>query len=356
MQPARIQTSRELEALAPQEVHESLTASGMLRDPLAYMALHPEIGAFEQIGAERHYRYDCADGQLTGHGELVAVADGFLMQVSDAETRWPRVISARCPDVMRVRIAVDGGEWSSREGERPMLTEGPTTLVVIEPPDQPPAQVVFTGRQSMILLFIDRDALQALWKGREQELPALLQSFLAGTLKQTASRRLALKSDLLRCLEDLRRCDQEGLARTLFLRSKGFEIFCHVLKMLELDEGFGGADASLVTSRGVLRAQQILRQRFVSPPSLDDLAREVGVSRSSLCAGFRQIVGQSIGSYVQELRMEQALELLSDSSQPITEVAYSVGYCHQSSFTVAVQRRYGMSPSELRRSARPLER
>jgi AraC-like DNA-binding protein len=139
------------------------------------------------------------------------------------------------------------------------------------------------------------------------------------------------------------------------MRSKGFEIVCHILKMLQIDEGFGGADASLVTSRGVLRAQQILRQRFVSPPSLDDLAREVGVSRSSLCAGFRQIVGRSIGGYIQELRMEQALELLSDSSQPITEVAYSVGYCHQSSFTVAIQRRFGMSPSELRRSARPLE-
>jgi AraC-like DNA-binding protein len=355
LRPARLQVSPDPEALVPDEVIECLRAEVMLRDPCRYMELHPEIAAFEQFGAEHHYRFDCADGQITGHGELIALADGFLMQLSDAEARWPRVISVSSPDVLRIRISLEGSECCSRDGERAMTTEGPTVLVVLEPPAQPPTRVVFSGRQGMVQMFADREALQQLWNGREHELPGLLQAFLAGTMTQTASRRLPLKSDLLRCLDDLRRCDQEGLARTLFMRAKGFESFCHVLKMMEIEEGFGGADASLVTSRGVLRAQQILKQRFVAPPSLDDLAREVGISRSSLCAGFRQIVGQSIGGYIQELRMERALELLSDSSEAITEIAYQVGYCHQSSFTVAIQRRFGMSPSELRRSARPLE-
>lgn len=355
MDSARDQTSLDQERSAYLRRFEHLQAASMLREVRDLLALHPDIAAFEQVGGECHYRFDFADGQITGHGEMCAVTEGVFVQLTDAESHLPWVMRLSSPDVMRVRIASEGAESYFRDGERTMMTEGPSALIVIEPPDQPPARMTLTGRQKGVMFCADRQALQQLWRGRENELPALLQAFLGGTLHQTVVRRLSLRSDMLRCMEDLQRCEHEGLARTLFLRSKALEIFCQVLKMLEVDEGFGGADASLVTSKGVLRAQQILKQRFVAPPSLDDLAREVGVSRSSLCAGFRQIVGQSIGGYIQELRMEKALELLSDSAQPITEVAYQVGYCHQSSFTVAVQRRFGMSPSELRRSARPVE-
>jgi AraC-like DNA-binding protein len=352
---AKRQTGVDPAALVPDEVIIDMRVESFLCQVSGLMPVHPEVAAFEQVGEARHYRYDHADGQLVGHGEICGVSEGFFLQLTEAETRWPRVVSVSAPDVMRIRISLEGSEWSAREGERAVMSDGPTAVVVMEPPGQAPARMVWTGRHSMVCLYADRETLRDLWNGREHELPDLLQAFLAGTLPQTTSRRLTLKSDLLRCVEDLRRCEQEGLARTLFMRAKGFEIFCHILKAMEVDEGFGGADASQVTSKGVLRAQQILKQRFVNPPSLDDLAKEVGVSRSSLCAGFRQIVGQSIGSYIQELRMERALELLGDTAEPITEVAYKVGYSHQSSFTVAVQRRFGMSPSELRRSARQIE-
>lgn len=355
MQLAGARSGLEFRDLVPDRVFVNMRVATFLTEVGDRIAAEPYVAAFEQIGAECHYRCDFADGQILGSGELCCVSGGMLLQISDAETLWPRVVTVSSPNVMRVRISLEGSEMFSREGDPTVMTVGPTALVVLEPEGQPPAQMVFTGRQTMINLFADRDALEDLWRGREQELPGVLQAFLAGTLTQTATRRLPLKADLMRCLEDLRRCEHEGFARTLFMRSKGFEILCHIVKMLEIDESFGGADASLATSKGVLRAQQILKQRFVSPPSLDDLAKEVGVSRSGLCAGFRQIVGQSIFGYIQELRMEKARELLSETAEPITEVAYAVGYSHQSSFTIAVQRRFGMSPSELRRCGRPVE-
>lgn len=79
------------------------------------------------------------------------------------------------------------------------------------------------------------------------------------------------------------------------------------------------------------------------------LARRVGLSRSALCSGFRQILGQSVFDYVHGLRMQQALELLNERDASITQIAYAVGYNRASSFTVAVQRHFGATPSELRR-------
>src|SRR5690606_16075316 len=87
----------------------------------------------------------------------------------------------------------------------------------------------------------------------------------------------------------------------------------------------------------------------VNPPSLEALAREVGLSRSALCTGFRQILGQSVFDHIQELRMQQALALLNERGTSITQIAYAVGYKSAASFSVAVQRHFGATPTELRR-------
>jgi AraC family transcriptional activator of pyochelin receptor len=349
MEPARNQSDLEAGRSALLKRFEHLQPAPMLRETRDLLARHPDIAAFEQLGGECHYRFDFANGQITGCGEICGVTQGIFVQLTDAESNPAWVAKLGSPDVMRFRIASEGSESFSWDGERSVTTDGPSALIVIEPPDQPPAQMVVTGRQKTVMVCADRGALQQLWQGRENELPAVVQAFLGGSLTQTVIRRLSLKSDLLRCLEDLQRCEHDGLARTLFFRSKALEIFCHALKLLAVDEGFGGTDASRVTSKGVLRAQQILKERFVTPPSLDDLAREVGLSRSSLCAGFRQILGQSVYDYINDLRMQHALALLAERNASITQIAYAVGYNYPSSFSVAVQRRFGATPRELRR-------
>ncbi|WP_447763323.1 helix-turn-helix transcriptional regulator [Sphingopyxis panaciterrae] len=159
---------------------------------------------------------------------------------------------------------------------------------------------------------------------------------------------------MLRTLEDLRNCVLDGRGRRLVIRSKAIEILCHAFDALAQDEnGDGFHEASKLAANGVLKAQRLLADNFVTPPSLDDLAHMVGMSRSSLCAAFRQIVGQTVFDYVGDLRMQQALAMLSHRNATIAEVAYAVGYGHPSSFSVAVQRRFGTTASELRRRGLP---
>lgn len=49
--------------------------------------------------------------------------------------------------------------------------------------------------------------------------------------------------------------------------------------------------------------------------------------------------------------MERALAVLNETQLSISEIAHMVGYSDLWSFTAAMQRRFGMSPSELRRTA-----
>jgi AraC-like DNA-binding protein len=277
------------------------------------------------------------------------LADGFFIVAGDIEIQASQYALISAPGVLRIHVASDGdSEYIAPHGET-LRSEGPSASVVIEPASQPAAQAVFAGYNRFVDVFIHREMLKLLYAGGEHELPPVLRAFLNGDLERTAARALPLGAALLRCLDDVHGCGIEGLRRRLFLQSKAVEILCHACEALERDELLASPEASAVTARSVLKAQRLLMENFVTPPSLESLAHEVGLSRSGLCAGFRQILGQSVFDYIQDLRMQQALALLNERTVSITQIAFAVGYNHVSSFSVAVQRRFGATPSELRR-------
>ncbi len=84
-----------------------------------------------------------------------------------------------------------------------------------------------------------------------------------------------------------------------------------------------------------------------TPPDLETLAREAGLSRRALTEGFRRAYGQSVGAYLADRRLELAASLL-ESGQPVNKVAYDVGYA-PAHFSVVFRRRFGQPPSRFRR-------
>lgn len=82
--------------------------------------------------------------------------------------------------------------------------------------------------------------------------------------------------------------------------------------------------------------------------SLDEAASLLYVSRSTLCAAFKQETGESLGAYLRRRRAERAEELLVDSRLSIAEIAQALGYPRQSAFSQAFKQTHGMSPTEFR--------
>ena len=82
-------------------------------------------------------------------------------------------------------------------------------------------------------------------------------------------------------------------------------------------------------------------------PGLEELAEKLYVSRSTLCAVFKQETGESLGAYIQRRRMERAKDLLADGLAP-TQVALAVGYSSPSSFSQAFRNSTGYPPGSFR--------
>lgn len=317
-------------------------------DDIEYQRRHP--GDFTPYG-DAHYRFDVEEAYSTGSYEFCGILDGFIIMSVDAEYSVPRSAYFYSPDSLHIYLASSGdGEYVPVDAP-PLSFQAPSAVLFMEPAGRPPAAITFAGHTRYIYIILHREALRTLYGGRAGELPAPLQAFLAGDFQQTSGRALPLSAAMLRCLEDVQTCSLEGHLRRLFLQSKALEIVCKALEAFGRSDGHQLGASARHTARSVMKAQIILSGSFASPPSLEDLASEVGLSRSAMCTGFRQILGQSVYEFVRDRRMQQALTLLREGDDPIIQIAYAVGYSRPSSFSVAVQRHFGSTPSELRRNA-----
>jgi AraC-like DNA-binding protein len=83
--------------------------------------------------------------------------------------------------------------------------------------------------------------------------------------------------------------------------------------------------------------------------TLQDLAQRVGMSRSTFALKFKQTVGTSPMEYLTRWRMLLAGDRLTNSSDPVSVVALSLGYESESAFSTAFKRVMGCSPRQYSR-------
>jgi AraC family transcriptional regulator len=92
--------------------------------------------------------------------------------------------------------------------------------------------------------------------------------------------------------------------------------------------------------------EEHLDQR-VSLVTLAGLAR---LSQHHFCRAFKQSFGIPPQGYLLHRRIDLAKVLLADRANSITDVALTLGYAFNSSFTVAFRKITGQTPSEFRRN------
>lgn len=96
------------------------------------------------------------------------------------------------------------------------------------------------------------------------------------------------------------------------------------------------------------RALNLLHDCPAKAWTLEDLADEVGVSRSVLAERFVHFVGIPPMQYLAKWRIQLAAERLRTSTDSLAEIAAGVGYGSESALSRAFKRVVGVSPSALR--------
>jgi AraC-like DNA-binding protein len=86
--------------------------------------------------------------------------------------------------------------------------------------------------------------------------------------------------------------------------------------------------------------------------TVDELAREVAVSRSVLAQRFTELVGEAPMRYLMNWRMQLARQMIRDGARNIQDIASRVGYESEAAFNRAFKRRFEKPPARYRRDWR----
>ncbi|MCG8506079.1 MAG: helix-turn-helix transcriptional regulator [Sphingomonadales bacterium] len=103
------------------------------------------------------------------------------------------------------------------------------------------------------------------------------------------------------------------------------------------------------------RLLRVCREILANPAdkrSLDDFAALAGMGRRTFTRLFKAEIGMGMAAWRQQVRLMEAISMLS-TGQPVTTVAFEVGYESPSAFTAMFHRSFGMPPSHYLSRLRP---
>jgi AraC-like DNA-binding protein len=101
------------------------------------------------------------------------------------------------------------------------------------------------------------------------------------------------------------------------------------------------------------RALQKLHDRPAHPWTIEELGKEIGVSRSVLAERFTHFVGLPPIQYLAKWRVQLAASLLRTTQATLAEIAERVGYGSEPALSRAFKRWVGVAPARYRRGAGP---
>ena len=107
-------------------------------------------------------------------------------------------------------------------------------------------------------------------------------------------------------------------------------------------------DTTVLTDRRLARVLEFMQQHFADTLTVDQLAKEAGISRFHFTRLFRVKVGVTPHRHVVRLRMQRARTLLCETDLPVGDIAVSCGYIHHGHFSAAFAKEFGCSPAAIR--------
>jgi len=109
--------------------------------------------------------------------------------------------------------------------------------------------------------------------------------------------------------------------------------------------------ATVPATRHLLRAKDLIDERYRDPLDVPSLARAARLSPAHFSREFRRAFGETPHQYLLTRRLERAAALLRTTDHSVADICFRVGLSSVGSFTTSFGRAYGMSPTVYRDTA-----
>jgi AraC-like DNA-binding protein len=199
-----------------------------------------------------------------------------------------------------------------------------------------------------VTIYMQPEILCSFIGNSQQQLPAQFQQLIRKLDREPYTRVGAIAPTMLKVLWQILRCPYQGMTKRIYLESKALEVVALLLEQeAEVQKGQPQTETIEPEKRDrIYHAREILLQHLDNPLSLMELARRVGLNECTLKREFRRIFGQTVFSYLQDYRLEQARQLLEMEDISTSEVSQMAnrGY-----FAAIFRKKFGLNPKDYRK-------
>jgi signal transduction histidine kinase/ligand-binding sensor domain-containing protein/DNA-binding response OmpR family regulator len=106
---------------------------------------------------------------------------------------------------------------------------------------------------------------------------------------------------------------------------------------------------SSIDEKFIIKVTEIIGKHISEEEfSMEDLGKEVGMSRMQIHRKLKALTGKSASRYIRSFRLEKAKQILNEKNENISEVAYSLGFGSPAYFTRCFKEEFGYPPSEFK--------
>ncbi|PSM53135.1 transcriptional regulator, AraC family [Campylobacter blaseri] len=139
----------------------------------------------------------------------------------------------------------------------------------------------------------------------------------------------------------------EGKMREIFIESKILEMVYKSLYDYNFSKEYCDIKLCEYDIKSIKKAREIMLKNMSNPPSIKKLARICAINEFKLKKGFKHIYKTTIYKMLQEERLKNAKELLTNQDVNVTEAARIAGYKSLSHFSKIFKERFDVLPIEL---------
>ena len=133
----------------------------------------------------------------------------------------------------------------------------------------------------------------------------------------------------------------------LFIRSRVYNLIVSFFSKV-----INKRDAEMIKStvryEQIIEAEMMIMENIKRPPKIEEVARKVNMSVSSLLRHFKVMYGKSINEYFVERKMEFAKKVILENRITVKKMAEMLGYKQASPFIETFTKQYGCSPGTLK--------
>lgn len=160
---------------------------------------------------------------------------------------------------------------------------------------------------------------------------------------------------IARLIQELLRMKEAGGVRSLASIARKQELGYRALRVLS--QASNPRESALIMLQDIHRLLPVLRylkEQPSRPVAIADLAKRAHLSRSRFHGFFKERLGCSPMRYAKNLRLDRARHELITTGKSMRELGEELGFSNQFHFSREFKAKFGVSPTEYRRTQRGL--